>query len=293
MRLRHSFAPWFVIAIAAEVILATPAAGAPPATQLQNPTVTPLSGTIATLFQLSVQFQSGTTTATSAKASVASKSVPLSLTSGNSGHGTWTGSTTLPSGSWTVTFTAVSANGQNPAPVSAGPVLVTSPTPTPKPSPTTAPTPRPTPSPRATPRPTTVPVTPAPGASGTLGSSQTPYGTTVIDASTSPSASGSGASAAAESALPSSSASPAQSDSPPFNVPPEGVVAIGLLGAVTVAAALGERRRRIAVEAFRAAQPLAGGGPSPGENLHGAAAPDVVDDETVATIDYDAPEDLG
>ncbi len=284
MRLRPSLALWFVIAIAAEVILTAPAMGAPPATQLQNPTVTPLSGTTATMFQLSVQFQSSTTTATSVTASIASKSVPLVVKSGKSGHETWAASTTLPPGSWTVTFTAVSASGPNPAPVSAGPVVVTAQTPTPRPSPTVAPTPRPTP------RPTTVPGTPATGASVTPGASQTPYGTTVIDASSSPSASGSGG-ASASSALPSSSASPAQSDSPPFNVPPEGVVAIGLLGAVTVAAALGERRRRIAVEAFRAGQPSAGGGPPLAENPEGAGEPDVVDDETVATIDYDSPEE--
>ena len=65
-------------------------------------------------------------------------------------------------------------------------------------------------------------------------------------------------------------------------------MAIGLLGAVTVAAALGERRRRIAVQAFRAEQP-ANGGALLSEDLAGAAEPDVVDDETVATIDYASP----
>jgi hypothetical protein len=57
-----------------------------------------------------------------------------------------------------------------------------------------------------------------------------------------------------------------------------------------VAAALGERRRRQAVAAFREAEasgdgsPLHEGGPDeiwPGE----------VDDETVATIEYEAPEE--
>jgi hypothetical protein len=68
------------------------------------------------------------------------------------------------------------------------------------------------------------------------------------------------------------------------------VVAIGLLGAVTVAAALGERRRRIAVEAFRAAHPSADDEPSLGQHP-GGGVPDAVDDETVATIDYDSPEE--
>jgi len=64
-------------------------------------------------------------------------------------------------------------------------------------------------------------------------------------------------------------------------------VAIGLLGAVAVAAGLGERRRRRAVAAFRAGlatsdDPFA---PLATEDLQDA--PDVVDDETVATIDYE------
>jgi aminoglycoside phosphotransferase len=66
-----------------------------------------------------------------------------------------------------------------------------------------------------------------------------------------------------------------------FDVPIEGVVAIGLLGAVAVAAAAGERHRRIAVAAFRAREE--------------AGAPtweaDEIDDETVATIDYEGLDD--
>jgi hypothetical protein len=285
MRLRLS--PWFAIVVGA-LMLATPAGVAAVGAKLTGGTVSPTAGTTATVFQFSVHFV-GTASdqAITVTASVAGKSIPLALT-GTPRNGTWSGLSTLPAGSWTVIYHSTSTGGTDPPFTVPGQVVVTAPTPTPRPSPTTAPTPRPTP------RPTTVPVTPAPGASVTPGASQTPYGTTVIDASSSPVASGSGgASAPAESALPSSSASPAQSDSRPFNVPPEGVVAIGLLGAVTVAAALGERRRRIAVEAFRAAQPSAGGGPPPGESPEGAGEPDVVDDETVATIDYHSPEDLG
>ena len=70
-------------------------------------------------------------------------------------------------------------------------------------------------------------------------------------------------------------------------------MAIGLLGAVTVAAALGERRRRRAVEAFRAAQAsLEGGSPPPGNGLEEALEYDISQDETVATIDYDAPDEI-
>jgi hypothetical protein len=76
----------------------------------------------------------------------------------------------------------------------------------------------------------------------------------------------------------------------PFRVPLEGVVAIGLLGAVTVAAALGERRRRLAVEAFRA-EGRSPEGATPGGGSENGWEHDVVDDETVATIDYEAPDE--
>jgi hypothetical protein len=72
-------------------------------------------------------------------------------------------------------------------------------------------------------------------------------------------------------------------------VPIEGVVAIGLLGAVTVAAALGERRRRAAVRAFREAE--ASEGASVAGGLEEGWENEIVDDETVATIDYEAPAD--
>jgi len=67
-------------------------------------------------------------------------------------------------------------------------------------------------------------------------------------------------------------------------------VAIGLLGAVAVAAALGERRRRQAVAAFRAAEASGDGSPlyegGPDETWAGE-----VDDETVATIEYESPDE--
>jgi hypothetical protein len=76
-------------------------------------------------------------------------------------------------------------------------------------------------------------------------------------------------------------------------VPIEGVVAIGLLGAVTVAAALGERRRRRAVEAFRAAEASPEDGPpQPRNGLDETMEYDISQDETVATIDYEAPDEL-
>jgi hypothetical protein len=69
-------------------------------------------------------------------------------------------------------------------------------------------------------------------------------------------------------------------------------VAIGLLGAVTVAAALGERRRRRAVAAFRAGLATSD---DPYAATAGADDPQEgsgpVDDETVATIDYEGLDD--
>jgi hypothetical protein len=287
MRLRLSLS--FAVMVAA-LMLATPTEAAAAVAKLTGGTVTPTTGTTATVFDFSVHFV-GTASdlAVTVTASVAGKTIPLTDT-GTPRNGTWTGSSTLPVGSWTVKYRSTSTMGTDPTFTVPGQVVVAAPTP--RPSPTTKPTPRPNPSPRPTPRPTSVPATPLPGGSVPALVSQTPFGTTVIDASTSPAASeSSGGSASPASAIPSSSAPPGQSDSPPFTVPPEGVVAIGLLGAVTVAAALGERRRRIAVEAFRAAQPPTDGGPPPGEGPSGAAEQDAVDDETVATIDYDSPEE--
>jgi hypothetical protein len=71
-------------------------------------------------------------------------------------------------------------------------------------------------------------------------------------------------------------------------------VAIGLLGAVAVAAALGERRRRQAAAAFRVAE-ASGAGPQAYETGPDEAWAGAIDDETVATIDYEAldePPDL-
>jgi hypothetical protein len=74
------------------------------------------------------------------------------------------------------------------------------------------------------------------------------------------------------------------------------VVAIGLLGAVTVAAALGERRRRRAVAAFRAGLAMSDDPYAPAADAGDLEDGSGIDDETVATIDYegldDGPDDL-
>lgn len=249
--------------------------------------VTPMIGTTTSTFQFSVQFQPGTEVASTVSVTVAGTSFPLAHDHGQ----TWIASRTLPVGSWTATFTGTTESGVNPDPVSVSPIVVTAPTPAPTAtSPPTPPPPPPTATPRPTPRPTSVPATatPVPGTSVTPAVSPTPFGTTVTDPSGSPPGS-------AGPGDPSSSPSPSRSpgaDAPaprPLNVPIEGVVAIGLLGAVAAAAALGERRRRAAVQAFREAE--ASEGVSRGDGLEEGWADDIVDDETVATIDYEAPTD--
>ncbi|MBA3689337.1 MAG: hypothetical protein H0W81_11005 [Chloroflexi bacterium] len=68
-------------------------------------------------------------------------------------------------------------------------------------------------------------------------------------------------------------------------------MAIGLLGAVAVAAALGERRRRQAAAAFREGEASAVESPPYESGPDEAWARGKIDDETVATIEYEAPEE--
>lgn len=236
--------------------LTTAGSAAAAGAKLTGGAVTPKTGTTATIFQFAVHFV-GTSTdqAVAVSASVAGRAVPLFLSSGTERNGTWTGSSTLPAGSWTVTYQSTTTGLTNPSFVVPGQVVVTTPTPPPTPSPTPLPTPRPKPTPRPTPRPTAVPATatPRPATLFSPGASPTPSRTTAPDPTGVPSTSESAPSTRYPSASPDPSAAPSAvpPGSRPFNVPLEGVVAIGLLGAVAVAAALGERRRRLAVEAFR------------------------------------------
>ena len=286
------------VALGLTLILADASVAAGP-TRLNQGTVSPTTGTTTTVFAYSVHYVGNTTlgeTAISVTAEASdgstTRTTSLSRISGSTLDGIWTGSTTLPAGSWTVTFHAVGSLGTTPSSTAVS-VVVAGPTPTPVPTPVPPP-PTPRPTARPTPRPTAVPATatPLPGAS--VPPAPTPFGTTITNPSNSPGDSGTVSSSGA--ASPSPSASAAGSVSPPgrrpFNVPVEGVVAIGLLGAVTVAAALGERRRRQAVAAFRAGlatsdEPWAAAADDDG----GVAGSDQVDDETVATIDYDGLDD--
>lgn len=287
MRVRAAYTPWLLLALAV-LNLATPASAAAAVAKLTGGIVTPTAGTTATPFQFSVHFV-GTATdeAVTVSASVAGGTVSLSRTTGDARNGTWAGSSTLPVGSWPVTFSAVSSAGTNPTFGPTAPVVVTASTPPPTPVPTPIPTVRPTP--RPTPLPATA--TPQPANSASPGVSPTPFGTTVSNPSGSPSGSETALSSRSPGGSPSPSASHAAvPGSRPFSVPLEGVVAIGLLGAVTVAAALGERRRRVAVAAFHAEEKSPTGA-IPGERPENGWEHDVVDDETVGTIDYQTPDE--
>jgi hypothetical protein len=285
------------VAVALMLILAAPGLAAGP-TRLNQGTVTPTMGDTSTVFAYSVHYVGDTTGETAISVRVeasngsTTRTTPLSLTAGAPLNGTWTGSSTLPAGSWTITFKAISSLGVNPQLIYATAIVVTAPPPPPTPTPVPPPpTPQPTPRPtvRPTPRPTGVPATPTPIPGSSVAPGPTPFGTTITEPSGTPRDSSAAESSGEASPTPSSS--PAGAGSParrPFSVPVEGVVAIGLLGAVAVAAGLGERRRRRAVAAFRAGlassdEPWA----AAADAEDSAAGADEVDDETVATIDYE------
>lgn len=142
-----------------------PASVGAAANTLSNGLVVPATGTVATPFAFSVQYTSDQGFAAgSVWADVAGATVTLALVSGSADDGTFAGSSTLPAGTWLVTFLADAVQGNDPTLV--GPTLTVidpTATPTPSPSPTAAPTPppspppAPTPKPPRTPRPTTAP----------------------------------------------------------------------------------------------------------------------------------------
>ncbi len=151
------------------VLVAACMAAAIPATafavgpnQLANPRVSPGSGSTSTVFTFAVDYASEKGfAATSVVALVAWRSVVLGLTSGTSTGGTYAGTSTLPAGTWSVTFEARATQG--PSPSVAGPtVAVTAPTPVAPPPPPPPAVLPPTPAPPATPGPQAPDTTPAP-----------------------------------------------------------------------------------------------------------------------------------
>ena len=172
-----------LLAVTLLFALSAPALGA--RNTLSNPTASPLTGTPATAFTFTVRYEGAP--ATSVTLSVAGRSLPMGvIPPGNSSNGTFGASTTLPVGTWPVTFTAVAqgndhtlggptvtvtsgatprpTTGATPAPPSTGPAPT--PVPTPAPPPITATPLQPTPPPTDTP---SAVASGSPGASGFLG----------------------------------------------------------------------------------------------------------------------------
>lgn len=175
---------------------------------LSDGSVTPPSGTTATAFTFTVSYlstDSPTRPAQTVWADVGGMTVPLAKVSGAAHDGTWQGTSTLPAGTWQVTFNATTSADPQPAPL-AGPIVTVTqaPTPTPPPPtprPTAAPTPRPTapPAPGPTvapnpPPPTAPPLTTAPTSADDHDPTATPRASSSPRSSTTASASASASS---------------------------------------------------------------------------------------------------
>jgi hypothetical protein len=151
-----------LILLAASLLPASSAVAAPP-NRLQGASVDPSAGTTATVFTFSVRYRGDVSSpAVSVTATVAGLQVPLSLVSGTPTDGVYAGTSTLPAGTWMVTFEAIAQSGNNPT-ATAGPVQVSAP-PAPTPVPTTPPPqpPPPPPAPVVTPPTATIPPTAIP-----------------------------------------------------------------------------------------------------------------------------------
>jgi hypothetical protein len=137
------------------------------ASVLSDGSVTPTSGTTATVFTFSVHYTSTGSPvqpAQSVSAQVGNVTVTLLRVIGSANNGTWQGTSTLPAGTWDVTFHASTYSDPQPASllgqkvtVSGPPAPTPSPTPTPQPTASAAPTATPAPTATTTPQPTGAP----------------------------------------------------------------------------------------------------------------------------------------
>ncbi len=133
-----------VLAVVAALIGA-PSTASAAANTLHAPVISPTIGSPTTTFTLRVSY-AGHHAAERVDAAVANRSLALTRVSGTPEAGTWQASTTLPSGTWPVTFTATTDRGNSPV-LAAGSVVVggvAAPLPTSGPTPKLAP-PAPTP----------------------------------------------------------------------------------------------------------------------------------------------------
>lgn len=239
-----------LVALAAAVTVPRASLHAAAPNRLSSPSVSPTSGTTSTTFGFSVHYL-GDYPATSVTAVVGSRTIALSLASGTATDGTYTGSSTLPAGTWAVTFTAVATKRNSPS-ISGGTVTVVAPTPSPQPSIAPVLSAAPTPAPVvATPRPKAVaPPPPALQATpvGVVLTSDTPLPVAVVPASSAD---------AAPSVAGAASVSPGHDLVPSafWPVMLGGFGLIGLVVAYSVFAMDRDRRRRtLAAEAALEAQ---------------------------------------
>ena len=268
--------------------------------QLSNPSVSPTGGTTTTTFVFGVRYI-GDHPATTVIAVVGSRSISLSLTSGSATNGTYAGSSTLPAGTWTVTFVAVATKGNSPN-LSGPTITVTGPPPSPSPSPSPSPVPSPSPTaaPVVTAAPTAAPPTTKPAAPG-------PVATAVVTpAAAAPTSSGSavpgGVVAPGESANEQAgggvgNSSPGESDLVPAFFWPIMLSGFGLIGLVIaywmLATRRDQRRQELAAEMAlnasvsahdaRAAEP-----PRPKANWELDAA---LEGAPIGTVEYRPVED--
>ena len=134
---------WIVGVVLLGFLLASAPMPARAASVLSNGSVSPGSGTTATAFSFSVDYNSSNPprNAQSVWAEAGGVTVPLALVAGGNTHdGTWRASSSLPVGSWQVTFHATTSADPQPVPIDGPIVTVTLPPPTPTPAPTPPPT---------------------------------------------------------------------------------------------------------------------------------------------------------
>ena len=127
---------WIVGVVLLGFLLASAPMPARAASVLSNGSVSPGSGTTATAFSFSVDYNSSNPVrnALSVWAEAGGVTVPLALVAGGNTHaGTWRASSSLPVGSWQVTFHATTSADPQPVPIDGPIVTVTLPPPTPTP----------------------------------------------------------------------------------------------------------------------------------------------------------------
>lgn len=112
-----------LLAVVAALLLGAPSVvlAAPP-NRLEAATAEPTAGTALTLFHFSVRYVSGAgNPASGVTARIGPLDVPLQLASGTATDGTWSGSSLLPVGTWSLTYRATATKGSSPS--LAGPTM--------------------------------------------------------------------------------------------------------------------------------------------------------------------------